>query len=138
MFADECKKLVTEGECQADCCGPIPFSRELVGRHNNDIQVPFKDAMRDDPDRMFPLTDDLMCLFLNRDTRLCTIHSERPDVCRQFGDASHPQMCCPYLRADGTKRNRAERRRTVRAVAKGQAKLNEGLGKMRDSIDWRW
>ena len=138
LFADECLKLITEGRCQGDCCGCVPFRRELVGKHTKDVQYPFKDAMMDDEKWMFPLTDDLHCVFLNRDTKLCAIYSERPDVCINFGDESHPQMCCPYLRADGTKRNRAERRRTQRAAGKGQDKLNERLGKKRDAIEWRW
>lgn len=138
MFDKECLKLVTEGTCEADCCGCVPFKRELVGRHTADIQEQFKDALMGNEEWIWPLTDDLHCVFLNRDTHLCAIYSERLDMCIKFGDESHVQMCCPYLRADGTRRNRAERRRTQRAVAKGQDKLKENLAKKRDSTDWRW
>jgi len=133
-LAAACRDLVQAGVCRADCCGAIPMQRSLVAKHEDLIAVDYTDTMPDHEEYMFPVTDDLMCIFLDGVARECVIHDESPDVCRKFGDESHTQMCCPYLRGDGTPRTASERKRVQWAASAGQAKLNGILNAQRQSL----
>lgn len=117
-FGAKCAELIDSGGCKADCCGHFPMQRGLIERNKGAIQVPYKDLM-DGSDQAFPFADDRHCIFLDRQKWLCTIYSNRPWLCRKFGDASHPTLTCPRLTPEGKLRTRAERRR----IRKVQAQL---------------
>jgi Fe-S-cluster containining protein len=137
-LAEACHDLITQGICKAECCGPIPFARKFVDKHFDKITVTFEDITPGEKEFAFLITDDVMCVFLDRDTYHCKVYAERPDVCIKFGDETHPQMRCPWLRVDGTKRGRAERRAIVRETSEGQEMLFGHLSSLRDNTDWRW
>ena len=133
-FAKACHKLITDGHCEGECCGPIPMKRGLLSARKADIQAEYEDIIPGDEQAAFPVAEDIHCIFMDRTTYLCSIYEERPDVCRKFGDEMHPQMCCPYLRADGTKRTRAERRSVRLGVTERQQKLDKHLSKERNDM----
>jgi Fe-S-cluster containining protein len=56
---------------------------------------------------ILPITKDYLCPFL-KDDLSCAIYNDRPDVCRKYGDESHPMLCCPMQHADGTERSEEE------------------------------
>ena len=57
----------------------------------------------------------------------CKIYNERPEVCKRFGDESHPALCCPYQDKNGRVRSRAERRYTERQIDKFIPNLKKKL-----------
>jgi Fe-S-cluster containining protein len=56
------------------------------------------------------LTEDLNCPFLDENYR-CVIYSDRPWICKLFGTKEVKGLKCPYLKTDGSKRGREERKR---------------------------
>jgi len=132
-LAAACHDLVESGVCEADCCGPIPMPREFVKEREDLIAADYTDTLPEHEEFMFPVTDDLRCIFLDGVRLECLVHAERPDVCRKFGDESHAQMCCPYLRSDGTPRTKTERKQAMREASAGQKKLNSYLASQRDT-----
>lgn len=134
VFAEACRTLIDDGDCVVECCGPIPMLRSLVKKHHDLIAVDYTDTIPDHPEFTFPVTCDLMCIFLDGVSKQCSIYPDRPDVCRKFGDESHVEMSCPYLRSDGTKRNRQSRRKIQRAGAAAQERSNAWLSRQRNSM----
>ena len=57
-------------------------------------------------------TENNQCPFL--DNCVCSIYDERPEVCRKFGDETHPNLICPFQDKDGRIRSRQERRKIER------------------------
>lgn len=52
---------------------------------------------------IIPITSDLLCPFLKKDLG-CAIYEDRPEVCRKYGDETHPMLCCPMQDKDGNAR----------------------------------
>lgn len=81
-----CKGLCTQS------CGPIDCSpaerQRLKVRHNFTVPT-FEDSMRD-----VVAGEPKMCKALV-DGR-CTVHSDRPLICRQFGVVDDPRLRCPF------------------------------------------
>lgn len=80
-------------KCQAQCCGPVPFDPKTYRKHKKLREV--KKEMKTPDGLIVPVTEDLTCPFLDNFLR-CSVYEERPDVCRKFGDGSHPLLVCPY------------------------------------------
>ena len=71
---------------------------------------------------VLPVTKSGMCPFLNEDYT-CNIYDDRPGVCRDFGNESHPDLACSYQTKHGTERSRQECRKLKRGCMKRQEKL---------------
>ncbi len=92
----------------AECCGIVPIPRTLWQRKQHAIQREVKsifkptDMMKDDDieNVIFAITEDNYCPFLSQDLE-CAIYEDRPELCRKFGDESHPLMCCPMQDKEG-------------------------------------
>jgi Fe-S-cluster containining protein len=69
-----------------------------------------------------PITKDMMCPFLNADYT-CNIYDDRPGVCRDFGNETHPDLTCSYQDKDGKERSRQESRKLKRECQRRTEKL---------------
>lgn len=108
-------RIVDSLRCAADCCGCVPIDRAVVDANRHLIDVKYTEMiLPSSGDLSYPLTDDLVCVFLDRTVIRCAIYDDRPGVCRKYGDESHAAMFCPHLNKDGEVRTRAQRRRVNR------------------------
>lgn len=101
--------------CRAECCGMVPLQKELAKQFEYLAQVKPQE-IHEWNGRVFALTEDFLCVFLNRNTRKCVIHEHRPQICRDYGQK--PELPCPYVDLKGNKRSPAKVRRTIRFINK--------------------
>ena len=114
MSKFECKKY--HNVCKAKCCGVVPIPRVLWQKKQHAIQRQPKEIIKgiatnkEDPSItesiIIPITEDYYCSFLKKDLS-CAIYEDRPEVCRKYGDETHPMLCCPMQHKDGEKRKKA-------------------------------
>jgi len=116
-------------KCKEDCgecCGIIPISPALARKTEHFAQVEPKEVL-EYKGNLYPITKDGKCIYLNRETKECSIYDERPKICRMFGLTSATP--CPYLREDGTKRNKKEVKEIKRQNALTVKKILNLAGK---------
>ena len=106
MTCFDCKKL--HPICKANCCGIVPFPKSIYYANQDKMNRQPIDTMIVESD-IIPITNDGHCVFLNEDLS-CNIYDQRPDVCRKYGDESHPMLCCPVLDKHGRERSRQGKR----------------------------
>jgi Fe-S-cluster containining protein len=99
------------------CCGPVPIQREVY-ENNKQKCKPHKTI--GESDVIFAFNETTMrCAFLAEDAS-CMIYDQRPEVCRKYGDSEEAKinegLMCPYLRTDGTNRNRSEKRELMKNI----------------------
>ena len=105
----DCSKCLKQG----DCCGLFPMNKELVNRNKHKFQVnPSK--IIENGNRIVILTEDLFCVFLNRETKTCMIYEERPNVCKLYGVSKDKRLQCPYFKPSGAKRSKASMKKVSR------------------------
>lgn len=81
--------LLPDIDCTGDCwrhCGVAPTGdaeRENISEAYSEDAIPTPGG-------------DMMCNQLDRDTKRCTIHEERPLICRLFGLVKSKFMRCPH------------------------------------------
>ncbi|MBE3092770.1 MAG: YkgJ family cysteine cluster protein [Chloroflexi bacterium] len=86
----------------ADCCGIIPLTKELIEKKDK-FQVPVEKEFATKNEGKVLITKDMLCIFLNRETKKCSIYEDRPIICRRFGvevDDKY-QLACPYFKPNG-------------------------------------
>lgn len=124
----------SHNKCKAACCGVCPIPKDIYERNRDKlVQIPLEEKELEgyDPTAsekrpfILPMTEDTYCPFLNKD-KTCNIYDDRPDVCRRFGDDSHPCLCCPYQDKDGRLRSRQEARKICRGAAKVLERVKKG------------
>lgn len=130
-----CGDAMKRGQCNADCCGPIPMSgSEIDSLRDKFQQKPIE--MKAFMSKFFIITEDGMCIFLTKDKR-CAIYDDRPQICRDYGIV--PQLPCPFIKPNGRPRSPAMVRRTQRLINKDcdrtMNKYNVDLNKIKPSID---
>ena len=76
-----------------ECCGPVPFTRQFIKNHKEKIQVKYEKIPFGR--EILPVTEDLHCIFLDRETKRCLIYTERPQVCKLQGTI--PKLPCLKL-----------------------------------------
>jgi hypothetical protein len=108
-------------KCKADCCGIVPIPKSIYFSNREKI-VNIPHEVIDADDAVIPLTQNATCVFLNGDLS-CNIYEDRPDVCRKFGDESHPMLFCPMLDKNGKERCRQNRRQVERQTSSYMSKL---------------
>jgi Fe-S-cluster containining protein len=96
----DCSKCPERGSC----CGPVPFTKELLEKHRDKIKVEIEKEFEQDKGIWIIPKDGLACVFLDRQTRKCLIYEDRPEVCRIFGEEILP---CPYFKRSGNSRSKA-------------------------------
>ena len=102
--------------CKDDCgqcCGLIPFDRELLLGKQIHQQREFYKLVELGKNEVLPMTKDHLCVFLT-EQKTCAIYDERPDVCRKYG--IDPEMPCPYINEKGRARSPAKARRAQRQI----------------------
>ena len=104
MSCFDCKKM--HSKCGANCCGLVPIPKSIYA-DNQDKIVSVPHEVVDAGDSVIPLTANATCIFLNSDLS-CNIYENRPDICRKFGDESHPMLFCPVLDKNGKVRCKTE------------------------------
>lgn len=102
----DCKKLICEGTCKADCCGCVPMKerhwqqlKKLV-RGKEFMLMPFRTP--DGQKWVKAITPNYKCVFLNEEN-LCMIHKSpmRTSVCQVFGmSRTEPMLACPHINPD--------------------------------------
>ncbi len=92
-------------KCKASCCYNVPlpsgylarFADKIVTKPVEICSAPYNPLF---PPSIIPITSvkllDNKCPFLRADFR-CNIYESRPEICRRFGDGSHPNLSCRYL-----------------------------------------
>lgn len=110
-----CSAAINRRMCMADCCGPIPFpSAQYFELKKNAAVPPSVEVLSEDGQYIFPISEDLRCVFLDRASLKCNIYEERPDVCRNYGLIE--DLPCPCFKTSGAVRTRAERREMRRRI----------------------
>jgi Fe-S-cluster containining protein len=89
----------------ADCCGVIPISKELLEKHKDKYQAPITDRGTFNVDSEVLVTNDGLCVFLDRKAKRCLIYDERPKVCRDFGVVDDWRLGCPHFKPNGNPRS---------------------------------
>jgi Fe-S-cluster containining protein len=115
------------GMCKAACCSVAPLPRSTYFGNFDKQQRPVKEILDLDAEMILPVTEDGSCPFLQSDYK-CAIYNQRPEICRKFGDESHPMMTCAYQTKDGQARSK----KTVKTLLKQQhSTVNEILYKIK-------
>lgn len=101
-----CKELICNGTCKADCCGCVPLSlaswNELKNKVNKLKEYELLTFKQKGIDFVIPLTKDMKCVFLNFDNS-CNIYFEpkRPNICMLYGKVNNePLLACPHINKD--------------------------------------
>lgn len=107
-----------------ECCGVVPIQEEVILRNIDKIQVKPTQTFTIEEEKQYdgsiqrnvkyPMTEDLLCIFLNRETKQCMIYDDRPDVCKDYGVKE--ELPCPYLKCNGNRRSPAKTRRMQRQI----------------------
>lgn len=89
------------------CCGShVKFTRDILERRKKDFVV-VPDIIFVNNDGTVQIgTEDSMCVWMNRETKRCTIYTDRPIGCRLYG--IHPKHPCPFVDLKGNKRPDAQ------------------------------
>ncbi len=93
-------------KCKATCCYNIVlpvgllerFADKIVNNVEYTLEMPYNPEFP--PSLMAWTSDDPStnkCPFLRSDCK-CNIYEDRPDICRRFGDGSHPMLTCQFLK----------------------------------------
>lgn len=114
------------------CCGIIPFDKKLIEKHKDKFQV--KPAeIREEGEAVIIGTDDLVCVFKNRKTRLCVIYDDRPYVCRLSGTkegikVSGLGLACPHFKPNGSEWSPGMKAKIMHVQRKNFKKLLRNAG----------
>ena len=106
----DCSKVCPK-KCKADCCGYVPIPKQIWEKFKNRAQRVYKEVPYDET-HILPLTEDLNCPFLSKEYK-CIIYEDRPWLCKLFGTKEIQGLKCPYLKANGSKRGKEERKRMI-------------------------
>ena len=129
-FNEACWNINERDICHGDCCGSVPVPQELWAKYKDSVTVEY--TLYTFGPLVYPLTEDLRCVFLNKVKSICTVYDERPSICFRFGSTDDEDFLqCPYLFPDGTIRTRVQRRRVQRKVGNRAEKIGLDFMKMR-------
>lgn len=97
------------------CCGVLIFPKDFIDKFKDKIEKNPKKIVEIDT-RVIYLYDDERCPFLDRNTRLCKVYNNRPDVCKEYGNTD--RLPCPYFKRSGNKRSKASENKVLRQISK--------------------
>ena len=97
-----------------ECCGIVHLPKKLWLEMKHKAQ---KKVIRLDEfqDAVTPVTEDGLCVFLTKGCT-CAIYTKRPEICKFYGVLDC--LPCPYLKSNGIKRTRQDKRRIQRKINK--------------------
>lgn len=99
----DCRKLIKEGKCQADCCGIVPFDAHLFRMIRSKAVVKdyeIQEFKTKGQKFVMPVAEDYKCIFLDRQNCSCVIykHPAKPNLCKMFGTVENePLMACRHI-----------------------------------------
>lgn len=103
------------------CCGIFRIGDEFLEKHKDKFQVACEIKLG------AAFTDDLLCVFLNRKTRLCAVYENRPDVCKLFGTKEGVKislgLACPHFKPNGNDWSPAMKTKITRHLNKSINKI---------------
>ena len=102
MNCEKCLK-----KCKAECCGVVPIPKKVFNKFSF-ARKPSE--LKEIGSNIFAYDKDNYCAYLNDEFK-CSIYDHRPEVCRKFGDESHPLLFCPWQNKKGKLRSWLERRK---------------------------
>lgn len=131
----DCDKI--KHKCKAECCGPTPIPKDIFERNRHKLIRPIEQELNvtgmkigpngpfdpfEEEELVVPIAktdsaDFTRCAFLTYDLK-CNIYEDRPWICRNFGNESHPLMKCSFQAKDGRIRCRQEKRAIERSHIK--------------------
>lgn len=99
----DCARLIRIGVCKADCCGPVPFPRDVWNKLRYQMIHPAVRIEEFPAGHIIPWSETGTCVFLGTDHR-CTVYENRPDICRRFGARKErePRLQCPHVKKGAT------------------------------------
>jgi Fe-S-cluster containining protein len=104
---------------RGSCCGVTPMDLSLVEKNKDKFQINGKIEIAGD--KCVVLTEDMACIFLNRETKECSIYENRPNLCKIFG--FDEKLLCPYFKSNGSPRSEAKTKQIDRIYKKRISKL---------------
>ena len=122
----DCSK-VCPNKCKADCCGYVPMEKKFWKKFKHMAQVEVK-VLKWNTGHVMPLTENLACCFLDKDYR-CVIYKDRPMLCKLFGTKNIQGLRCPYLKPNGNKRGKKERKKLVGENNQNMARIAKRINK---------
>ena len=66
------------------CCGLIPLPKETFEKHQDKIQTKIIKLNQLHLNKVLAVTEDLHCIFLNRISKKCEIHVDKPKICQDY------------------------------------------------------
>lgn len=101
---------------KGSCCGVFPISKEIIEKHRDKFQVLPTKELDMGNEKMAILTEDILCVFLDRKTKLCSIYEDRPEICRMFGTTTEKDymIACPYFKPNGHPWSEAKAKQILR------------------------
>lgn len=95
-------------KCKASCCHNIPlpigYLRKYADKIVNEVigtEYVGRNESRGLPESELAVTSenphDNKCPFLKKNYK-CNIYSERPEICKIFGNGTHPLLKCEYIK----------------------------------------
>lgn len=129
-FIELCNEKIDSGECTANCCGNIPIPLELWRTYSKNISVEYKIEVFDQ--MIYPMTEDEICVFLDKMKSQCLIYEDRPSICVMFGSdpTGNAFLQCPFMDCMGKKRTRQQRRKLERERGK---RIQSMISNLRDA-----
>jgi len=67
------------------CCSCIPIPKETFEKYKDKIQSKVIKLNDLHGENVFPITEDMFCVFLNRKSKMCEIYENRPALCWGYG-----------------------------------------------------
>lgn len=106
----DCKKLIEDGKCKADCCGVVPIEYHIfqqIKKFAYEKKFEIKKFSTKGKQFCTPIAEDGKCVFLNRKTYLCEIYNSprKPEICSQFGmNEKVTLLACPHINQELTEK----------------------------------
>lgn len=104
----DCSKCLNE--CRGECCSEVPMPAAFLKRHTPVREIT---EVVEYGGSVVAKTASGRCPFLTEDYK-CSVYSDRPAICRVFGDDLTPFSKCRWQDKDGRPRSRQERRALAR------------------------
>jgi uncharacterized protein len=99
----------------ADCCGiqitPTEFYEAIKHKQCVEPTEIIKSG-----GECVAITEDGMCVWLDRTKKRCNIYESRPLICRLYGFTE--DLPCPHLKPNGNPRSEADKKRVDRQIKK--------------------
>lgn len=132
----DCRKLIAEGKCKADCCGIVPFEDRIFQQiKKNAYEKDYEQKVIKNKGQKFviPISKDFKCIFLNREDCSCVIYNSprKPDLCRQFGmSETEVLLACMHINPDKKNLIEGEANETLEQIQKVYDRMGGDNGKI--------